>query len=120
MAQHDPLGVMQSPSLTKSEATQKAGLELETATRIWRALGLPEIPDDEVYFDELDVEAMKALRELFDAGVDPDDLVMGARLSGQFLARLADLETRIFRQRVIEPMEAQGLNEEEIAERMEE
>ena len=45
----------QPVNLTSAEVAEKAGVSLEQAKRLWRALGFPEIGDDQAFFDEADV-----------------------------------------------------------------
>ena len=45
---------------TQKEIAEEAGLEVEFLKRVWRALGLPEPPDDKEVFTQEDLEAAKA------------------------------------------------------------
>ncbi|MEX0428317.1 adenylate/guanylate cyclase domain-containing protein [Nocardioides sp. DS6] len=83
----------QQASLTADEVAARAGVSLELAKRLWRALGFPEVPDDEPFFDQQDVEAVDVLKSVVDAGVIDFDLSVNlARGMGQTMARLSDWE----------------------------
>jgi adenylate cyclase len=86
------------------------------AKRFWRALGLPEVDDEEAAFHENDVEALRLLRTISETGVPTEELLGVARVYGQSLSRVADAETRIFHEHFVEPLlredeRSQGLEE---------
>jgi adenylate cyclase len=71
---------------------QRAGVTLDQAKRLWRALGFPEAGDQPI-FDDDDVDALSQLRAIVDTGVIDFDLgVNFARGMGQTMARLSDWE----------------------------
>ncbi|HEX2030088.1 MAG TPA: adenylate cyclase regulatory domain-containing protein [Actinomycetota bacterium] len=92
-----------APTLTASQVAARAGLDLDLARRVWRALGMPEAGDDEVMFDDRDVQALTALRGILELGVPADELLAIGRLYGQAMSRIADAETRMFRERLLAP-----------------
>ena len=62
--------------------------------RLWRALGFPDVPDDDPAFTDADVDALGVLSTLIDSGfVDEDSEASIARAMGQALSRLADWQT---------------------------
>jgi adenylate cyclase len=66
----------------------------ERTQRLWRALGFPDVSDDDAAFTDADVEALHALSTLIDSGfVGPDTEASIARAMGQTLSRLADWQT---------------------------
>jgi adenylate cyclase len=76
---------------TRQQIAERAGLDLETGRRLWRALGFAETADDEVLFTERDLDAVRLMTRLTDAGVlDPDVREAVARAMAQSLSRLAD------------------------------
>ncbi len=76
---------------TRQQVGEDAGLDLETGRRLWRALGFPETADDEVLFTERDLEAVRLMGRLTDAGVlEPDVREAVARAMAQSLSRLAE------------------------------
>jgi adenylate cyclase len=63
----------------------------ERTLRLWRALGFPDVADDDPAFTLADVGALSTLSALIDSGfVDPDAEASIARATGQALSRLAD------------------------------
>ncbi|SFL69504.1 adenylate cyclase [Geodermatophilus ruber] len=71
-----------------------AGMPPERTQRLWRALGFPDVADDDPVFTDADVEALRLLSELIDSGfVDPSTEASIARAMGQSLSRLADWQT---------------------------
>ncbi len=115
----DPRRFRPDPVFTAREAAERAGVDLEAAKRLHRALGLPEVDEGEIAFDDRDVEALSALHAIVDAGVPFDDVVSVARVYGEALSRIADVETRLFTSRVAAPLEQEGLPPEEVAARLE-
>jgi adenylate cyclase len=76
---------------TLRQVSAEAGLDLETGRRLWRALGFAETADDEVLFTERDLEAVRLMTRLTDAGVlQPDVREAVARAMAQSLSRLAE------------------------------
>ncbi|HWL38165.1 MAG TPA: adenylate/guanylate cyclase domain-containing protein [Frankiaceae bacterium] len=75
---------------TREQAAEAAGVPHERATRLWRAMGFPEVSYDEVLFTEQDVAALRTAESLRANGVvDEDGLVALARSMAQALSRLA-------------------------------
>ena len=66
----------------------------ERTQRLWRALGFPDVADDDPAFTDADVAALGVLSSLIDSGfVGPDTEASIARAMGQSLSRLADWQT---------------------------
>ena len=63
-AQIEELLLGAKPRYTRREVAALAGLDLEFARRLWRALGFAELPDDAVAFTENDVAAARIAAEL--------------------------------------------------------
>jgi len=83
----------QEDYLTSQEVADRAGVSLDTVKRLWRALGFPEVPDDQPFFDDQDVEAVNVLKEVIGTeAIDFDLSVNLARGMGQTMARLSDWE----------------------------
>jgi adenylate cyclase len=110
----DPYRFRDKPSLTGPEAAEKAGIDYETALRFQRAMGLPEIDEESVEFDDLDVEALRVLKRLNEWGVSLEDLINVARVYGQAFSRVADAETHVFRKQFVEPLVERGKSVREI------
>lgn len=84
----------QSRTLNRLQVAERAGVPLERATALWRALGFPATDsDDAVLFTEADVEALKLVDGLVDSGfIDPAVELTLVRSMGRSFARLAEWE----------------------------
>jgi adenylate cyclase len=79
---------------TRREAAERAGSSLEEARRLWRALGFPEVDDEQRVFTSNDVAVLADVTALIKAGiVDGDALVDLARPLGNLMSRLAAAQT---------------------------
>ena len=79
--------------LTAEQIAARADVDLDLVKRMWRALGFPEVPDNEPFFDEQDVDAVLTLKKVVaDGAIDSDLSVNLARGMGQTMARLSDWE----------------------------
>jgi adenylate cyclase len=71
-----------------------AGMAPERTQRLWRALGFPDVADDDRAFTGADVRALGLLSTLIESGfVGQDTEASIARAMGQSLSRLADWQT---------------------------
>jgi len=79
---------------TRLEVAERAGMGIEETRRLWRALGFPEVGDEQRVFTSADVAALTDAAGLL-AGdiVDTDGLVELARPLGHLLSRLAAAQT---------------------------
>lgn len=93
---------------------EQAGLDEAFARRLFRALGLPEVGDDEVEFDDRDVAVAKTVRLLLDQGYPADEIITVARTYGYSLSRIAFAQVRLFRRAYIDPLIAAGQSLEEV------
>ncbi|GAB2976069.1 adenylate/guanylate cyclase domain-containing protein [Amycolatopsis acidiphila] len=76
---------------TRLEVAEKAGVPIERATRLWRALGFATVADDQVVFTDADVEAVRTADQLISSGLlDPRVETSVTRALGQHLSRLAE------------------------------
>lgn len=81
---------------TRVETCGLAGVPLDRATALWRAMGFAELPDDAVFFTDRDVEALRTIETLRGHGVvDDDGLLALTRTMAQALSRLAVSHARI-------------------------
>jgi adenylate cyclase len=95
----------QNPSLTSEQVADAAGVSLEEARRLWRALGFPDA-GDEAAFTDADREALGTMVGAVEKGaIDFDTAVRLTRAVGQTMARLADWEVATLTARV-EQLEA--------------
>ena len=84
----------QSRTLNRVQVAERAGVSLERATALWRALGFPGTDsDDDVLFTEADIEALQMVDELVESGfIDPAVELTLVRSMGRSFARLAEWE----------------------------
>lgn len=88
--------------LTAAEVAGRAGLRVDQARKLWRALGFPEA-DSEAAYDEADVAALRRVLGVIDSGLLDMDLAVNlARGLGQTMARLSDWQVSALVQRVEE------------------
>ncbi len=59
---------------------------------------MPEVDPTTPYFDQVDVETLRSLKRMIDAGLDPEAIIQNARVYGQAHARIAEVDARLFRQ----------------------
>jgi adenylate cyclase len=79
---------------TRLQVAELAGMPPARSRRLWRALGFPDVADDDPAFSEADVRALRVLQALIDSGfVGPESEATLARAMGQALSRLADWQT---------------------------
>ncbi|HKE68406.1 MAG TPA: adenylate/guanylate cyclase domain-containing protein [Nocardioidaceae bacterium] len=89
---------------TRLEVAERAGVSVDRAQELWRALGFASTADDEVVFTDEDVEALGLMATLVSGGVvDPRAEASLARSLGQPLARLAEWQTTVVREVVADP-----------------
>ena len=85
-----------TPTLTRLQVAEQAGVDLAFADRLWNAMGFVSRGDDDVEFTLADVEALRSLRRLVDSGaVEPEQAVALARIHSQHLSALAESEAEL-------------------------
>ncbi len=95
----------EAPALDALEVAEEAGVDVDRARRLWRALGFPEYAGERA-FTVADAQALREVSAVVDAGALDDDTVVNlTRALGQTMARLADWEVANVVQR-IEQIEA--------------
>ena len=98
----------ETPGLTGTEVAQAAGVSLDQARRLWRALGFPDAANQNA-FTTADRDALvlvaQAVRE---TGVDFETMLRLTRAVGQTVARLADWEVATLSSAVEEFTERDG------------
>jgi adenylate cyclase len=83
---------------TRVQVAEKAGMPLERAQDLWRSLGFASVGDDEVVFTENDVEALRMVKELTELGLyDVSAQNSIARVLGQHMSRIAEMEIHVLR-----------------------
>jgi adenylate cyclase len=85
------VALLGSPTeLTALDVCEQAGIDRERADRLWRAMGFPDVPDDEVAFTQRDVDAVRSAMDLLRTEVVDDEAVRGqTRVMSQALATIA-------------------------------
>ena len=77
--------------LTAVQLAAESGVDLELARRLRRAMGLPDVDEDEPAFYEEDLDALRMAKALADEqGLGEADLLHLARTLGLAAARMAD------------------------------
>jgi adenylate cyclase len=75
----------------RDEVAGRAGVSVEYARRLWRAVGFADVGDEPVAFTDQDLDAIERLKRLIAAGVLDDDLAVSVtRAIGHNTARLAE------------------------------
>lgn len=75
---------------TRLETCDLAGVPIERAVALWRAMGFADVPDDQRLFTDRDVEALRTADALRALGVVDDAGLLGlTRTMAQALSRLA-------------------------------
>jgi adenylate cyclase len=91
--------VSENGRYTSDEVAERAGIPLDQAKRLWRALGFPET-GDEAAFDDADVAALRSIGDLLNSGLVDFDLAVNlTRGLGLSMARLADWQISALQQR---------------------
>ena len=86
----------EEPELTRLQVADRAGVSLEFADQLWRALGFASPGNEERVFNDADVRALEILLALAKLGaVDNDNVTSLARSIGQSYARLAEWQARM-------------------------
>jgi len=90
----------EAPGLTSSDIAEAAGVPVEQARRLWRALGFPDA-GEQAAFTPADLDALRTLVGVVEAGaIDFDTGVRLTRALGQTMARLADWQVDTLSARV--------------------
>ncbi len=91
-----------APELTSEDVAAAAGVTIEQARRLWRALGFPDA-GEQAAFTDADLSALATLVGAVEAGaIDFDTAVRLTRAVGQTMARLADWQVGTLAPRVEE------------------
>ncbi|HSE70756.1 MAG TPA: adenylate/guanylate cyclase domain-containing protein [Nocardioidaceae bacterium] len=88
------------PALTSADIAAAAGVSVEDARRLWRALGFPDA-GEQAAFTEADLRALSTIVGSVGSGaIDFDTAVRLTRAVGQTMARLADWQVATLSARV--------------------
>lgn len=79
------------PEFTSAEVAAQAGVDIEQARRLWRALGFPPVSEDARIFTHSDVAVLQAVGALrTQTSIEPEIILQLTRVTGQSLARIAE------------------------------
>ena len=79
------------PKYTAAEVAATTHIDRDVARRFWRALGFPDVPDDEVVFTDADVEAIETVGTILTSGMaDVEEAVQLTRVIGSSMNRIAE------------------------------
>jgi adenylate cyclase len=99
------------------EAAELTGLEPALIERFWTSLGLPASGLESI--GDEDIEALRYVSSVLDAGFPLVAFLQLCRVYGQALAQIADAEVRLFHLYVHEPLIREGVPGLQMAEEME-
>jgi adenylate cyclase len=102
---------------TLREVARSTGLEPALIERILTAMGIGALAAEPM--SEEDLEMMRYVAAMLDAGLPPVAFLQLARVYGQALGQIADAEVRLVHLYVHEPLMREGMRNVEIAEEME-
>jgi len=78
---------------TQSEVAELTGVNRQTLERFWRALGFPNVSEDDKAFTDLDLEAVRLFQGMQALGAARTDTALQlARVIGSSMARIAEAE----------------------------
>jgi adenylate cyclase len=78
---------------TRGEVAEMTGVNLDSLVRFWRALGFPNVSDDERSFTDLDLEAVRLFQGMQALGAARTDTALQlARVIGSSMSRIAEAE----------------------------
>ncbi len=76
---------------TSEQVASLASMTRDDANRLWRALGFPDTPAEDVGYGQLDLDALLIVKTSLDAGVlDESTVLRMTRALGSTMSRLAD------------------------------
>ena len=105
------------PELSAREVAQRAGVPLEAALAIWRALGMPAGDLDEPAFTRQEVAALRTLNAMRAVFPD-DDLVEASSVVGRAMADVAAASVELFRRRLTARFVESGAGDLDVALRL--
>jgi adenylate cyclase len=76
-------------NLTAGDVIEQTGVSIEELREMRRALGLPQVEDDEKAFSEDDVESVRNHQAVIEAGMDAEGLADVRRVVGENMDRVA-------------------------------
>jgi len=89
--------------LTQKQIAEQAGLEIELLRKVWRALGMPEPPEDKAVFTQEDLEAAEAGKQFLDAGIPEQEFLELTRSMSQAVSGVAASVGNAFADALLQP-----------------
>ena len=76
---------------TPDELAAKVGMERHLSKRFWRAMGFPDVPDDERVFTDVDADALSTVQAMLSLGLTNVEVAIQlTRVIGSSQARIAE------------------------------
>ena len=76
---------------TPEELAAEVGMSRDLSKRLWRAMGFPDVADDERVFTDADAEALATVQAMLSMGfTTPESSIQLTRVIGSSLARIAE------------------------------
>ena len=76
---------------TPVELAERVGMPRELSKRFWRAMGFPDVPDDERIFTDVDADALSTVQAMLTLGLTNVDVAIQlTRVIGSSQARIAE------------------------------
>jgi adenylate cyclase len=105
------------PTLTARQVADRAGVPLETALGVWRALGMAVEDVDELAFSRQELWALRVVGALRSVYTD-SDVFEGASVIGRALAEVSAASIELFRRRLTAAFLEAGVDDLEISLRL--
>ena len=100
---------LDAPGYHRSDVARLAGVPHDRSVKWWRAMGFPEVPEDDPAFCEVDVEIARRLAALTGAGLVGDESILRlARVLGGSFSRLAEAQVVVIEE-LLDALAAAGL-----------
>ncbi len=81
------------PGYRREDVARLTGIAHERSVKWWRAMGFPEVPEDIPAFADVDIQMLRRLGAVSDAGmVDDESILRLARLLGASFSRIAEAQ----------------------------
>jgi adenylate cyclase len=93
----------EGPRYTREEVAERSGVDEETLTEVWAALGLPVAGPGERAFGDDEVEASKRLKSFLEAGLPREGVLESARVLGSSMSQVADVMRRLVGEAFLRP-----------------
>lgn len=94
---------------TPVELAERVGMERQLSKRFWRAMGFPDVPDDERLFTDVDVDALSTVQAMLTLGLTNVEVAIQlTRVIGSSQARIAEAMLASNEQRAATQVAATG------------